>query len=173
MARSSLFKRTHSNFRGPQIRFRWSWVRWIIILILLIVAPFTAIYTVSTDSVGIVKRFGKYKRTTQPGIHLKIPYWIETATSVPVKKIQKQEFGFRTLKAGVDSQYLGVDELQGRRIGKDGLKELIRESGESTWGLADSQLAKRAGEILTGEYIMLTGDLNIADVEWIVQYKIK
>ncbi|MHC5077160.1 MAG: FtsH protease activity modulator HflK, partial [Planctomycetota bacterium] len=38
---------------------------------------------------------------------------------------------------------------------------------------ADSQLAKRAGEILTGEYIMLTGDLNIADVEWIVQYKIK
>ncbi|MHC4281099.1 MAG: FtsH protease activity modulator HflK [Planctomycetota bacterium] len=173
MARSNLFKRTHSNYRGPQIRIRWRWVRWIIILVALVVAPVTALYTVPTDSAGIVKRFGKYNRTTQPGIHLKIPYWIEKAISVPVKKIQKQEFGFRTLKAGVDSQYLGVDEIQARRIGKDGLKELIRESGESTWGLADSQLAKRAGEILTGEYIMLTGDLNIADVEWIVQYKIK
>lgn len=155
---------------APKIT-RWS--RAVIVAIVIVVVIKTSIYTIPTDSAGVVRRFGKYNRTTEPGIHLMLPFWIETAVDVPVKKVQKEEFGFRTLQAGVDSRYLGVEEIDTGRLGSDDLINLIRESGERASRSGGRQLAVKAKEILKGEYIMLTGDLNITDVEWIVQYKIK
>lgn len=144
----------------------------IVFIVIAFVAK-TSIYTVPTDSAGVIRRFGEYNRTTEPGIHLMLPFWIENAVDVPVKKIQKEEFGFRTLKAGVDSRYLGVDEIETGRFSQNDLLTLIRESGERASRRGSRQLAEQAKEILKGEYIMLTGDLNITDVEWIVQYRIK
>jgi membrane protease subunit HflK len=76
-------------------------------------------------------------RTSEPGPHLKLPFGIETVTKVPVQRQLKMEFGFRTTRGGVRSQF------------------------------APESDATR------GESIMLTGDLNVAVVEWIVQYRIK
>ena len=143
-----------------------------VFVILLIAAVATSIYTVPTNSVGVVKRFGRYSRSTEPGIHLKAPFWIESATPVPVRKIQKEEFGFRTLQAGVDSRYLRVEDIDARRASNNDLARMISQSGERFSG-SSGLLADAAKGILRGEYIMLTGDLNIIDVEWIVQYKIK
>lgn len=139
---------------------------------LLIAALAMSVYTVPTDSVGVIRRFGRYTRTTEPGLHLKAPFWIETATPVPVRKIQKEEFGFRTLKAGVDSRYLRAENIDAGGASQNDLAKLINESGERISGSA-RRLADAAAEVLRGEYIMLTGDLNIIDIEWIVQYKIK
>lgn len=149
----------------------WKFLRFIIIGLLIAYGIITSIYTIETNSQGVVKRFGSYNRITEPGIHLKLPYGIENVTEVPVKTVQKEEFGFRTLKAGVDSQYLGVDEIQSGRYSRDSLINLIEESGESRRG--SENLQEMAKDLLQREYIMLTGDLNIVDVEWIVQYKIK
>ena len=149
------------------------WITAAVLIIVAVIALKTAIYTVSTDSAGVVQSFGKYSRTTEPGIHLKLPFGIETATEVPVKKVQKEEFGFRTLKAGVDSRYLGVEEIDAGRLSSEDLMRLIEESGERFSRRGTIQLAEMAKEILKSEYIMLTGDLNIIDIEWIVQYKIK
>lgn len=91
-------------------------------------------FTVKPEEQGIVLRFGKKVRTTDPGLHGKFPFGIERVYKVPVQRQLKQEFGFRTIKAGVRSEY-----------------------------------RKRGYE---GESLMLTGDLNSADVEWIVQYRI-
>jgi len=143
-----------------------------LVVVVLVVAAATSIYTVPTDSDGVVKRFGKYSRTTQPGIHLKVPFWIESATPVPVRKVQKEEFGFRTLEAGIDSRYLGAEEIQAGRVSPDDLMRLLRESGERV-SRGSGPLSEQARGILRGEYVMLTGDLNIIDIEWIVQYKIK
>ena len=154
-------------------RVPWRWVAAIMILVAIAGGVKTSIYTVPTDSVGVIQRFGRYSRTTDPGIHLKLPLGIEEAIPVPVKKVQKEEFGFRTLKAGVDTQYLGAEEIDARRADAEDLMRLIRESGERVSRRATSQLAERAKEILRGEYVMLTGDLNITDVEWIVQYLLK
>ena len=79
-------------------------------------------------------RFGKGVRQEEPGLHFKLPVGIEKHYPVPVKRIFKEEFGFRTLKASVTTQYDSRD--------------------------------------YPSESLMLTGDLNIADVEWVVQYKI-
>ena len=165
------------SMKGPhRVNYTPRITRWIVtafFVIVIAVGVKTSIYTIPTDSAGVVRRFGKYNRTTEPGIHLMLPFWIETAVDVPVKKVQKEEFGFRTLKAGVDSRYLGVEEIEAGRFGSDDLIRLIRESGERASRSGTRQLAEKAKGILEGEYIMLTGDLNITDVEWIVQYKIK
>ena len=149
----------------------WKMLKWAALVVLIIYGVITSIYTIETNSSGVVKRFGSFNRITDPGIHLKLPYGIETAIEVPVKNVQKEEFGFRTVKAGVDSQYLGIDEIQSGRYDRESLINLIRESGESPTG--SGSLQNVAQDLLRREYIMLTGDLNIVDVEWIVQYKIK
>jgi membrane protease subunit HflK len=151
-------------------RIRWNLIIVLAVVVLVASGLASSIYTVPADSAGVVQRFGRYSRTTEPGIHLKAPFGIEEAVAVPVKKVQKEEFGFRTLEAGVDSRYLGADEIEGRRVGSNDLVKLIRESGERVSRSTPYQ--ERAKEILRGEYVMLTGDLNIVDVEWIVQYKI-
>ena len=92
-------------------------------------------YQVEAEEVGIVTRFGRYVRTSNPGPHTKIPFGIERVQKVPVQRQLKQEFGFRTARADVNSTFQKDAKTQ-------------------------------------GESQMLTGDLNVATVEWIVQYKI-
>lgn len=61
----------------------------------------TLLYSVGAEEVAVVQRFGRYKRTTEPGLHMKIPFGVEKATKVKVKRIFKEEFGFRTLHPGI------------------------------------------------------------------------
>lgn len=62
-------------------------------LLLAALAVWSAIYTVPSDSVAVVQRFGKYLKEVQPGLNFKLPLGIDTATIVPVKRQLKQEFG--------------------------------------------------------------------------------
>ena len=103
------------------------------VLVLVGLGAWTAYYTVPSDSVAVVQRFGKYLEEVPPGLHFKLPLGIDAATIVPVKRQLKQEFGFATPGAG--------DPYQSPRDGK-------RETE------------------------MVTGDLNAALVEWVVQYRI-
>ena len=103
--------------------------------IIILACLVTSFYTVEADEIAVVLMFGKSVRQAEPGLHFKLPLGIERAISVPVRKVFKEEFGFRTLKAGVRTQYDTRD--------------------------------------FSEESLLLSGDLNIADVEWVVQYKIK
>ena len=110
---------------------------WLIVLVIIIVfLGASSFYTVGVDEVGVVQRFGKYIRTTQPGLNFKLPRGIEKVTKVKVRHVFKEEFGFRTLQAGVKTRYA-------------------------------------SGAAYLGESLMLTGDLNVALVPWIVQYRIQ
>jgi membrane protease subunit HflK len=90
---------------------------------------------VAVDEVGVIQRFGKYVRTAQPGLGFKLPRGLEKVTKVKVRYVFKEEFGLRTLQAGVKTRYA-------------------------------------SGSAYLGESLMLTGDLNVAVVPWIVQYRI-
>jgi len=72
-----------------------------IALILILILAVTSFYSVGPDEVGVIQRFGRYTRTTEPGLHMKLPFGIEKATNVKVKYIFKNEFGFRTLRPGI------------------------------------------------------------------------
>ncbi|MBN1653415.1 MAG: FtsH protease activity modulator HflK [Deltaproteobacteria bacterium] len=108
----------------------------ILIVILILVAGYSAYYQIEPEEEGLITRFGQYIKTVPPGPHFKLPFGIDQVIKVPVQRQLKEEFGFRTIKSGIQSEY-------------DKPEENIRESR------------------------MLTGDLNVADVEWIVQYKIR
>lgn len=94
----------------------------------------TIFYTVEADEVAVVKRFGKYARQEEPGLRYKLPFGLETVQKVKVRRVYKEEFGFRTEQPGIRSRF--------------------------------------SPQTLPEESIILTGDLNVADVEWIVQYRI-
>jgi len=73
----------------------------VVALVLALVA--TGLYSVGADEVGVIQRFGRYVRQTEPGLHMKLPFGIERATKVKVRYIYKEEFGFRTLQPGIKS----------------------------------------------------------------------
>jgi membrane protease subunit HflK len=106
-----------------------------VIGLVILIVLFSSFYQISPEEMGVILRFGKFVRTTDPGLHLKLP-GIEELIKVPVQRQLKMEFGFRTDVPGIRTEYRVTPETQ-------------REAR------------------------MLTGDLNVADVEWIVQYKIK
>jgi membrane protease subunit HflK len=133
---------------------------------------YSSFYTIPADSQGVIKRFGKFVRITEPGIHLKIPLGVESATKVPVKKVQKEEFGFRTLEAGVDSRYLDSTGLKAGKVADKDMSTFVK-SFEVTPEANPKLLQNQVRDLLRSEYLMLTGDLNMADVQWIIQYKIK
>ena len=79
--------------------------RWIVLVIICLIIVFTSWFTIDPEEVGVVLRFGKFNRTVNPGLHFKMPFSIETVFKVPVERQLKEEFGFRTLQAGVSTRY--------------------------------------------------------------------
>jgi membrane protease subunit HflK len=64
--------------------------------LLILTGVLTSYFTVPADSEAVILRFGKYQRTAPPGLHFKIPFWLETKEVVPVARTLKMEFGFGT-----------------------------------------------------------------------------
>ena len=64
--------------------------------LLLLIGALTTYYTVPSDSVGVVQRFGRYAHTAEPGLHFKLPFGIDELIVVPVRRQLKLEFGFYT-----------------------------------------------------------------------------
>jgi membrane protease subunit HflK len=68
----------------------------IIVLLLLILWLASGIYFVQPDEIGVVKRFGAFAYTTQPGPHYHLPFPFESAMKPKVTRIRRIEVGFRT-----------------------------------------------------------------------------
>ena len=66
---------------------------------------FSCFFSVQADEVGVVQRFGKYSRIVNPGLNFKWPAGIEKVTLVKEQKVYEEEFGARTLRAAVRTQY--------------------------------------------------------------------
>ena len=70
--------------------------------VILFQVVYSSFYTIQPGEVGIILQFGKYNRTTDPGLHFKVPY-IEILDKVDVESVRKEEFGFRTRLPGTQS----------------------------------------------------------------------
>jgi len=107
----------------------------VIAIIVLLILGISSFFQIGTEEAGVVTRFGKHVRTVSPGSKMKIPF-MEKVYKVPVERQKKQEFGFRTQRAGIRTEY------------------------------------SRTGSVTEDEAVMLTGDLNLANVQWVVQYRV-
>ena len=53
----------------------------------------------------MVQRFGKYVRLEEPVAAQQTALGLETVRKVPVRRVAKEEFGFRTEEAGVRTRF--------------------------------------------------------------------
>lgn len=111
----------------------------LVVIVVLVGLGLSSYYTIQPEETGVVTRFGRYVRSTEPGLHFKVPFGIEAVQKVPTGRVFTEEFGFRGSLATTD--------------------------GRSTARINDRSLS--------GESLMLSGDLNVVDVKWIVQYQVR
>ena len=90
----------------------------------------SGIYLVNADEAGVVLRFGKYHRVTEPGLNYHLPYPVESVQTPKVEKTNQVQVGMRAGYSGA------------------------------------------SGSRLERESMMLTGDRNIVDINFDVQWKI-
>ncbi len=119
-------------WRNRAVRSRGG-LAWVVAAFAVLILLVMTLYQVQPEEVGVVVRLGKYVRTTEPGLRVKIPF-VEQVYKIPVQRQLKEEFGFRTAEAAVRTTF--------------------------------------SPNTFSAEAMMLTGDLNVAVVEWIVQYRV-
>lgn len=124
------FKGGEFNGGGPPKKV----ILGVIVVALLVFGAYSSVYEVDTEETGVILRFGKFVGYSDSGLHFKLPFGIDRVYLAKTGRVLKEEFGFRTVQAGVRSSYT-----------KQGMED---------------------------ESLTLTGDLNVSDVEWIVQYQI-
>lgn len=90
-------------------------------------------YKIDPDEQGVILRFGKFNRTSDPGLNYRLPSPIESLVVQKVTRINRIEVGFRSTS----------------RLGKSSTPQYLSE-----------------------ESLMLTGDENIVDINFEVQWKI-
>jgi membrane protease subunit HflK len=103
-------------------------------LVLVLVAA-NSFFMVQSQETAVVQRFGAYVYTASPGWHLKLPFGIDTVTKVASERAMQREYGYRTVRADVKSQF-----------SEKGYEE---------------------------QAAMLSGDLNVVNLHWAVQYMIE
>lgn len=96
----------------------------------------SSFYTVESRERAVILRLGKDVGVVESGLHFKLPFGIDRVKKVAVEEVKREEFGFRTEEAGVETRYAEASPE-------------IREEGR-----------------------ILTGDLNILAVEWVVRYRV-
>ncbi len=92
-----------------------------IVGIVILLGLLTSFYTVAPDEVGVIQRFGKFIGTADQGLHFKLPFFIDNVTNVKTTFVYKNEFGFRTARAGVQSEFVTTGEgLDSERLSLTG-----------------------------------------------------
>lgn len=103
----------------------------------------SGIYRVNSDELGIVLRFGQYQRTSLPGLNYHLPSPIEQVIIPSVTTVNRVEIGNRA--GGADNPNVRV---------------------------ARSAFADKESAPSSNEGLMLTGDRNLVDIDFEVQWKI-
>ena len=66
------------------------------LIILAILWALSGLYRVLPDEQGVVLRFGKFVKTTQPGLNYHIPFPVESVLTPKVTKVNRMDVGFRS-----------------------------------------------------------------------------
>ena len=66
------------------------------IVIVAIIWVASGLYRVLPDEQGVVLRFGKFVKTTQPGLNYHLPFPVESVQTPKVTKVNRMDIGFRS-----------------------------------------------------------------------------
>ena len=90
----------------------------------------TSLYRVQPDEKGVVLRFGQWVATTEPGLHVHLPYPIETVLLPKVTQINQIQLGVGSAAAGDAQSGRGRQMLTGD-------ENIVEADGAVFWKIRD------------------------------------
>ena len=125
----------------------WRWIAAGAGLVGVVVYFLSGLYTVSVGEVAVEQRFGRLVggQPKPPGLHYRLPYPLATHTVVRPNELKRVEIGFRTVEGEWTEPpaYVWNEQHRGGRI-----------------------------QAQPKEAHVYTGDENLVDVKWVVQYRV-
>lgn len=116
----------------------------IVIAALVLIAVLSSVYTVNDKQQAVVTTFGKVTSVAGPGMHFKLPFGIQQAQKVDVNIYRKIEIGYRTQD---DTNY-------------------------NSYAVPEYEAGKTLSYTVENESKMISGDYNIVNCDFFVEYKI-
>ena len=109
----------------------------LILVILAIVWAASGLYRVLPDEQGVVLRFGKFVKTTQPGLNYHFPFPIEGVLTPKVTKVNRMDVGFRS---GADSGFSsgGVADVPEESLMLTGDENIVNIDFSVFWVIKDA-----------------------------------
>lgn len=97
------------EFKLPNIRPQFVVAPLVLIVLIIWLVLGGPAYTVSSSEEGLVLTFGKYTKTTEPGLHFKLPWPIQTVELADIGEVKRLELGFRSQQYGGEPTYTSFD----------------------------------------------------------------
>ena len=147
--------------RQVNLRRLPGWVGWIVIVLIVGIYLASGIYTISPSEEGLVKRFGRYVRTVDPGLHYHLPTPFESVVVVNILEVRKSEIGFRTISPAPNPRYQTI-ETEALMLTGDGniahvemvVQYRVNDSSLFAFNIIDSAtIVKQAAEAVLREQV--------------------
>lgn len=101
-------KETGKRFTGDEVKQFFSkklgFLKYIIILLIILLVAKQGFYIVPAGSRGVVFRLGRVTKVADQGVNFKIPL-VDRVTIVNTENIQRFEYGYRTISGGASARY--------------------------------------------------------------------
>jgi len=110
----------------------------LILIILALVWVASGLYRVLPDEQGVVLRFGKFVKTTQPGLNYHIPMPIETVLTPKVTKVNRMDVGFRSERDSGFSSGGGVADVPEESLMLTGDENIVNIDFSVFWVIKDA-----------------------------------
>ena len=110
----------------------------LILIILIFVWLASGLYRVGPDEQGVVLRFGKFVKTTQPGLHYHIPIPIESVQTPKVTKVNRIDIGFRSERDSGFSSGGGVADVPQESLMLTGDENIVNIDFSVFWVIKDA-----------------------------------
>ncbi len=107
----------------------------VIIGILILIWLASGFYRVLPDEQGVVLQFGKYTKTTQPGLNYHLPYPIERVFTPKVTKINRIDVGYRQ---SPDSRVTAIRDVEEESLMLTGDENIVDIDFSVFWLINDA-----------------------------------
>ena len=106
------------------------------VLILAVIWALSGLYRVLPDEQGVVLRFGKFIKTTQPGLNYHIPFPVERALTPKVTKVNRIDVGFRS--ASDSGRTSGIGDVSEESLMLTGDENIVNIDFSVFWVIKDA-----------------------------------
>ena len=98
----------------------------------------SGLYRVLPDEQGVVLRFGKFVKTTQPGLNYHLPFPVESVLTPKVTKVNRMDIGFRSERESGFASGGGVADVPEESLMLTGDENIVNIDFSVFWVIKDA-----------------------------------